>query len=334
MHGPDWFESLVGLPEGPPDEVRRRLVVDGARLLSLANGRSYGIGSLSTPSLSELRALAGAAASAGPRRLRVSLVRADVSDLHRDPANRHAVFQVASQFNLLEMTGPEVTPEHGVTRYCWDRTQGPACAIAAGAAVIFRNHVVEVDGQRGQSRDRQIDCLADLGAALGNGESALWTMANGYALCTRAGLARMAEQLGDAARRDALRGLLRVGVHRDIQVTITANPDQQVSHVLCSALPVAYSDVPSEHWAPFATLVLEAAYEATVWAGVLNAQRQGSPRLFLTELGGGAFGNDPRWIHAAMRRALEIAAAFDLDVRVVSYTTPSSALEHLVGAFA
>ena len=45
---------------------------------------------------------------------------------------------MASQFNLLEMTGPEITPEDGVTRYAHDRTQGPACAIAAGAATVYR----------------------------------------------------------------------------------------------------------------------------------------------------------------------------------------------------
>jgi hypothetical protein len=47
---------------------------------------------------------------------------------------------LASQFNLLEMTGPSVTPEDGVTRYKDDPTQGPACAIAAGAATILHRH--------------------------------------------------------------------------------------------------------------------------------------------------------------------------------------------------
>jgi hypothetical protein len=43
-----------------------------------------------------------------------------------------------------------------------------------------------------------------------------------------------------------------------------------VSQALCSALPVAYGDLPARHWRPFAKLVLEAAYEATLLAGVLN----------------------------------------------------------------
>jgi hypothetical protein len=52
--------------------------------------------------------------------------------MHRSPENAGATFQVASQFNLLEMVSPDVMPEDGVTRYEYDRTRGPACAIAAG----------------------------------------------------------------------------------------------------------------------------------------------------------------------------------------------------------
>ncbi len=225
-----------------------------------------------------------------PGRLRVSSVVADVSTLHRDPAHRHALFQVASQFNLLEMTGPHVTPEDGVTRYAHDRTQGPACAIAAGAATIYRNYFVPVDGEVGQTRHRQIDCLRDIGTALGNDRGSLWTMQNGYALCTESGLAAITRRLGQmpANERDALRDRLRVGVHHDVQVTISDDPGQRVTQVFCSALPVAYSRIPAEQWAPFASLVLEGAYEATLSAAVLNAARNGSRPAFLTSLGGGA----------------------------------------------
>ena len=37
-----------------------------------------------------------------------------------------------------------MTPEDGVTRYKDDPTQGPACAIAAGAATIYRNYFVPI----------------------------------------------------------------------------------------------------------------------------------------------------------------------------------------------
>src|SRR4051812_2507890 len=69
-----------------------------------------------------------------------------------------------------EMIGPDITPEDGVTRYEHDHTQGPACAIAAGAATIWRNYFVPVETpegvQSGQTEAYQIDTLAALGAAL------------------------------------------------------------------------------------------------------------------------------------------------------------------------
>jgi hypothetical protein len=43
-----------------------------------------------------------------------------------------------------------------------------------------------------------------------------------------------------------------------------------------------------------------------MWTTVLNAQRGSSNVVFLTLLGGGAFGNHVSWIHAAMRRAIDI----------------------------
>src|SRR5579871_4033486 len=92
-------------------------------------------------------------------RLKVSNVAGDVAGMHRDPTNRYAMFQVVSQFNLLEMAGPEITPEDGVTRYALDRTQGPACAIAAGSATIYRNYFVPFDNDLGQTHERQLDCL-------------------------------------------------------------------------------------------------------------------------------------------------------------------------------
>jgi hypothetical protein len=123
---------------------------------------------------------------------------------------------------------------------------------------------------------------------------------------------------------DILRGKLRIGIHRDVEVTEAAGPDRPlVSQSFCSALPVAYSRVPAAHWKSFALLVLEAAYEATMWATVLNAQRGASNVVFLTLLGGGAFGNQRSWIDAAMRRALKLMTPFNLDVRLVSYGTPS-----------
>jgi hypothetical protein len=232
------------------------------------------------------------------------------------------------------MVDPEITPEHGVTRYIRDPTQGPACAIAAGTAAIYRNYFALVDGGVGQTRDRQIDCLRDVGAALGNRDNALWTMRNGYAMCSEEGLSSIERTLAglDEDARDSLRGRLRVGVHWDVEVTGADRTDLVVSQVFCSALPVSYTPIPAERWRSFATLVLEAAYEATLWAAVVNADRHSSNVVYLTQLGGGAFGNRADWIQAAMRRAFSSFHDVPLDVRVVSRRQPSPELTRLTRA--
>lgn len=159
-----WFEQLTGFQEESPEQVRERLTLEGGQLVSRVSGRRMVCGRLETPSLAELRGRVGERGRRGaPNRLREWV--GDVTDLHRDADNAGALFQVASQFNLLEMVSPRVTPEHGVDGYEFDRTQGPACAIAAGAGTIFRNYFAPVNGAVGQSAANQIDCLAELGEA-------------------------------------------------------------------------------------------------------------------------------------------------------------------------
>jgi len=324
-----WFERLTGFPERSYEETRRNLAVDGCYLRSRVNHKSYRIGVLELVSLHELRERVRSGGGL-PGRFAVDTVVGDVRLLHAARTNTGALFQVASQFNLLEMTGPHVTPEDGVTRYKDDPTQGPACAIAAGAATIYRNYFVPIGDAAGQTRDRQLDGLADIGEALsralGRPTADLWSMRNGYALCTREGLDAIASHIkslrGDEL--DALCGKLRVGLHQEVEVTdVDTSMRPIVSQCFCSALPVSYSRVPSRHWEAFATLILEAAYEATLLASVLNAQRDGSNVVFLTRLGGGAFGNADGWIDSAMRRAFQATAKHGLDVRIVSYPAPT-----------
>lgn len=336
----DWFERLTGFREAGYDKTRRQLVVNGKQLRSLVNGQSYGIGELELVSLQTLRERMATIGDL-PGRLKVSVVTGDVRELHQASANSGALFQVASQFNLLEMVSPSVTPEHGVTGYDEDGTQGPACAIAAGAATIYRNYFVPVCGGLGQTKDRQLDGLADVGAALvdalGRPLEALWNMQNGYAMCTCSGLEAISSCLESLSEEDAdaLGGKLRIGVHWDVEVTDADGPDRpRVSQAFCSALPVAYGNVrPKDRWASFACLILGAAYEATMWAAVLNAKRGGSNVVLLTRLGGGVFGNCDEWIDAAMRRALQKARAFDLNVKIVCYGSPSPAMMQMARAF-
>ncbi|MFC5499204.1 hypothetical protein ACFPOE_16775 [Caenimonas terrae] len=317
----DWFERITGFEERGYAQTQAALRVVDGKLRSDLSPRACWVGELETPSLAELRQRVAHIERRSGAQIKLSSLQGDVRRLHGQPLNNQALFQVASQFNLLEMATPELTPEDGVTRYQDDRTQGPACAIAAGAATIYRNYFVPVAGGIGQDAQRQIDCLADMGQALGNEGGRLWEMRNGYPLCTEQGLAQIDARMAamTAAQLDALRGLLRIGLHWDVEVTEAPAPGQRVSQAFCSALPVAYTAVPPSKWERFATLVLEAAYEATMLAGVLNRERTGCPTVFLTSLGGGAYGNPVEWIDAARNRACEAVAGYELDVRLVSF---------------
>ena len=86
------------------------------------------------------------------------------------------------------MDNENITPESGVTRYIYDKTQGPICSIAAGAATIFRNYYVDINGQEGQSISNQINTLNGITKFLENvieGDSKnLIEVKNGYALFT------------------------------------------------------------------------------------------------------------------------------------------------------
>lgn len=333
----DWFETLAGFRESTGDdgyrETQRRFAVDGEYLTSSANGRRWRIGRLELASLDELRQrVAAEPGSRGPSTVR--LAQGDVGKLHASPANAGALFQVASQFNLLEMMDSGVTPEDGVTGYVRDHTQGPACAMAAGAATIYRNYFAPVGGAAGQTEDRQLDGFAEFGGAIAEGldrsAGSLWTMQNGYALFRRGAVDAMSSYVAslDDAGRDAIRRRLRIGLHWDVEVTRADAPAGQiVSQAFCSALPVAYdreSGASRAAWVPLATLVLEAAYEATLLAAVHNARRGASSTVMLTFLGGGAFGNEAAWIEAAIERAVSLVRGQGLDIVLVSYAAPAS----------
>jgi len=328
-----WFEALTGFREESPKQVRENMSADGNLLKSHINGKEYVCGLLETPSLAELRYRVNHSKN-NSGKISVREIIANVQQLHIDESNAGSLFQVASQFNLLEMVSPDVTPEHGVGRYEHDRTQGPACAIAAGAGTIYRNYFVNVNGEQGQTSENQIDCLADIGTKLGNSDNHLWEMRNGYALASEEGLTEITNKIKSASESeiDGLRKLLRIGIQWNTEVTLS-NSKHTVTQAYCSALPVAYSQQSSERWASFAQIILEASYESTICTGILNSMKTGNSKVYLTLIGGGAFGNERTWIINAIKRSLELYQHIDLDVVIVSHGYSNSHVQELIRQF-
>lgn len=146
-----WFENLTGVAETSPEQVRAQLKLEGDELVC-PNGQRIACGTLEIPTLGELRSRARSATI--PGKLSARQLVGDVRQLHADPQHAGALFQVASQFNLLEMTSPTVTPEEGVGIDEHDPTQGPACAIACGGGTIYRNYFVPVGETVGSAANR------------------------------------------------------------------------------------------------------------------------------------------------------------------------------------
>jgi hypothetical protein len=324
-----WFTNLVGFEEVSPENVRDKISIDGKHIISKVNGKSFQYGSLEIASLEELEEQASLETNEG--RVRIQEIVGNVQELHCDPQNKNALFQAASQFNLLEMTGPHITPERGVDIYERDLTQGPACAIACGAGTIYRNYFVPVKNQIGQSSTNQIDCLKLIGKELGNNELLLWKMTNGYAMANQIGLLHIKHQINNLSKnqRERLKKKLRVGIQWNTEVTIN-DSRQLVSQVYCSALPVAYSNVDSIYWESFARLILEATYEATLCSALINLERTGCNKVFLTLVGGGAFGNENNWILESLEMAISKFRYSPLEIRIVSYGSSNKNVHELI----
>ena len=322
----NWFKDLFGFVESA-HSVGTQLSVDGEWMVSSVNGVRYRCGTLSIPDLKSVKERTDPLLNRSNPQSRTTLreVVADVQTLHKDPNNRGAIFQVASQCNLLEMVGPSVTPESGVTGYYYDRTQGPACAIACGAGTVYRNYFVPLADQVGQTATLQVDTMKNLESALGGN---LWSMRNGYLLPTVATLQDMAERL--QATPEQWMEYIQIGVHNNVQVTLSSDPDQIVHQLYCSAMPVSYSGIHPQIWEPLGRLVLNAAYELSARVAVEHAQKTGCKTLFLTLLGGGAFGNPTEWITDAILRSLKIVEFAGLDVVIVSYGRSQPAVQQLV----
>ena len=209
------------------------------------------------------------------------------------------MFQVASNFNGVEAIDEYSYPdsEEFLTKYSEDNTQGPAASMSAGAAAIsrvllpFYSKDTPAEMWK-QTSYRQVEFLEELGDYV--------TVINGYIV--QRGTERDPENDWDIV------GHTHVGIQIGAQVTkvhvskkenesaikgsIPVKSGQYVSQVLCAAMNLAQGCTGEENYMRLTPkrvdrLLLEAAYRGTYLAAI----RHGAPRLFLTLIGGGVFGN-------------------------------------------
>jgi hypothetical protein len=309
-----WFEDVFGFPESSRFEQNRsrfQLLTDSDGCITLfsKDGRTFHVGQFETPSLEELRSRLRQYHKR--HQLSFEHIQDSTQNLMEQPENQGAVFQVASQFNALEMLSPQYTPELGVTIYERDPTQGPAAAMLCPAALVYRNYFWNGTGQ---TQDNQLNLLRDIEVLVDNDEHKYWAMQNGYALATK----NLAQLNLTRSLQHQVEQNLRVAIHWDSETNTQTK--HSVCQVFCSACPIGYSKIPVEIWEPFARCILNALFEATLIAGALLArQRNQRVNVFLIGVGAGVFRNPKSWIVDALREALDRHRYEPIDVRFIHW---------------
>lgn len=348
----DWFKLLFGISEPDFTEIQNffKISEENNQTILSVGDKSWTFGPFITPRIGQLRER-HSKYNFQKSKLKISIVQGDVQTLHAKPENNYATFQVASQFNALEMIGPGGSPEYGITKYSMDRTQGPACCLTTGPAILYRNYFTN------QTTKNQLNLLFDAQNYLEKkSDSSIFKndlliqptpspsnhckyfkITSGYTIADTDNLIKI---LPDQINSDEFKSTIRIGIHEDIPVTAThwgkriiqKTPQPKVTHVLSAAAAVAYNRGSDSIWKPLACSILLASYEGAILAAFENYQRNfhqgrtGSKKLFLTFVGGGVFGNRSEWIKTAIEEACLKYSCLDLEVYLVCYDKPDARL--------
>jgi hypothetical protein len=188
----------------------------------------------------------------------------------------NSLFQVASNFNCLELSSPHKNPFAGtyITQLMYDLTQGPSAAGGAVFGSILR--LVK-------HKNDPIDLLSDTPFTPTNGK--LYNVKND-----------MVSKFNIDAIKIGLHTGVRASFNRasnKFEYSITGTKIDQVFTSTC-----IFSN-PKDSNTKLAEILLEKAYEGVYLAGILRR----SPRIYLTLIGGGSFDNPMSLI---IRKMLEV----------------------------
>ena len=234
--------------------------------------------------------------------------------------------------------------------------------MSAPAGLVYRNYFI---GGVGQCSGPQLNLLSDVELLLDNVTNEYWDIQNGYLLPKAGKMSSLRSVLeSDVAHKSNLPEeivkAMKVGIHWDVDVyscpmhretseAYNARRRNQVCQVYCSACPVSYvRGTSTEDWAPFARRNLEGMYAATFAAAAVisrqyrvaarraeeageveaaNALKAVRVKLYLTQVGGGVFGNPTDWISEAVKKASEMFKDEEFDAVMVHYSPPSEDCE-------
>ena len=208
------------------------------------------------------------------------------------------IIQVDSNFNCLNNPNISKKPQDGITIYKETnprfQTTGQKCAIACAAGTLYRNYFVPIVNNNGkiqegqyyeESTKTQLNTLDELELELKN---TFFSIKNGFFSSTNIDLTKLNQNINNETQIEQLKKSIKIGVHQDVgvtcldidgncldittrpeRVTPTTRPERVVTQIFCSNFNVISPQI--TNYEKLVKLVLEANYEAVLWASIIYA---------------------------------------------------------------
>ncbi|KAL0230792.1 hypothetical protein PCE1_004347 [Barthelona sp. PCE] len=328
----DFFERFFGFTESVKS-VKENVAVskEGDTIHMECPAGIYQVGELSIKSISDLKEIVDAIEPSEENGT-ISILMGngvdtknfeeiDVGGQQGQVSNKGATFQVASNFNALEFVSPNDNASMGITRYVWDRTQGPAASISCAPSTLYRNYFHEHDGHVGQL-DTEINLLDDYNIPVQHG----YVVLNRRNVDEKMQLRNNWQTIKVGCQRDTqvVTGLDSRGLLRVIPIT----QEQVVNQIFCASvnmniMPVSWRKNPV---LPLVRDLLMAAYHGAVYNAIINKHRNpdlpGSHKLFLTLVGGGVFSNPLKEIIGAIKEVKPLILKYGIEAKIVLFSGP------------
>lgn len=360
-----WFTNVFGFEENAANfattqkasfDVKRSDKDKDHILMTVNKRKDIDIGVFRYRSVKQLLDVASANTSAKSvfgfdptKNLKYYTVTSTASAVHTNPSYYGSIFQVASQFNALEMPNQGTTPQQGITKYVLDKTQGPVCAMVCPFGTLYRNYFSMPNASTNeQPADKSVNSNPQTGTASGGtdpGNNQINTLTELMKIPEFNGLRFQNGYIfvKDKTQLDAINKYLstpenfwkammaiKYVIQEDTPVVNLSDGkilDHKVSQIYCSAYPVAYSiggsGVPgtsAKDYALLSSMILHAVYYSTLAYAVSRITEDDiRKKVFLTKVGGGVFENNMYLIHTAIHNAVRHFIAYPIDVYIVNY---------------
>jgi hypothetical protein len=284
-------------------------------------------------------------------------INADVKKLHANSKLAGSLFQVASQFNSLEMATPDHTPEMGITIYQHDRTQGPFCAMACPTGTLYRNNfMMNISRDKSwepQTETNQINTLETIIKKFKDSSYKVnFVVKNGYILpATIADSNKLNTLLDNPYALEQMVDDVNYVIQEDVPVLLETNKEtpHKVSQIYCSGFPLAYcistayndgllgpqeqaiinahehGDGGGVKWYAYINrnlikMITTAMFTATLSHAVnMTKTQQKRVKVFLTLVGTGVFGADTKFIRGIMGNVIRKYRHFPIDLYLVNF---------------